>query len=196
MHEKNRSEKSTIPFITFLSNLNWKILSFPIFLKIMGTGFLVTILFGSVTLIQTRSGTLRILSQILEQKALGTTEMLADSIEESASNGDTPSILNHLDQAREIYPEIFYALVRDPDGRVMASTFRKGIPSDILDASASGCPPDCGIRIYKNSEGTIYEASAAISAGDIGTVQVGFTDDNVSQRRIIRRSILKLASTR
>ena len=112
-------------FRRMLSAIVWRVLSTPIFPKIMGIGFLTAILFGGVTLLQMRAGTSRILYQVLEQKILTTTETLADMIDTPASTGDTISILQQLDQARRIYPEIRYVIVRDSSGQVLTSTFKE-----------------------------------------------------------------------
>lgn len=167
-------------FRKLLSIFAWRILSIPIFLKIMGIGFLVAIVFGSVTLIQTRAGTLRILSDLLEEKVLTTTRTLVYMIEKPASTGDTLSVQQHLDRVGEIYQEIRYIIVRYPDGRVMASTFKTGIPRDILNAAAPSYPPEREIRKYENMEGNVYEVRAPILAGKAGSITVGFLDDIVS----------------
>lgn len=166
-----------------VSNLVWHLLSFPIFLKIMGIGFLTAILFGSVTLVQTRIGTSRILSQLLEQRVLTTTEALADAIAEPARKGDLSSVRQHLEQVRKIFPEMRYAVVLYPDGRVMASTFEGAVPKDILDNAGASCPPDCGTRILNLSKNTIYEAREPVSGGSIGSIRAGFISDSFSQER-------------
>jgi len=164
-----------------LSGFVWRVLSIPIFPKIMGIGFLTAILFGGVTLLQMRAGTSRLLYESLERKILTITDSLADTIERPASIGDAYSILKHLDQAREIFPEIRYVIVRYTDGRIMTSTFRNGIPSDLLNISLPRCPPECGIQSYGSPEGIIHEARSPILDGKAGTIQVGFIDRMVSR---------------
>ena len=168
-------------FGRILSRISWRVLSFPIFPKIMGIGFLVAILFGSVTLLQTRSGTSLILYQLLEQKILSTSDTIADTIGRSASTGDVLSILRHIDHIRETIPEIRYIIVRHPDGRVMTSTFKEAIPKDLLNIPAPKCPPDCGIQSFDSHEGTIYEVRTPILEGNAGTIQIGYIDDMVSE---------------
>jgi signal transduction histidine kinase len=180
MHDGNSSENQTRKSGRILSGLTWRIFSIPIFLKIMGIGFLVAILFGTVTLFQTRIGTARILSQIMEQKVLTATETLADAIAQPAGNNDASSVLQHLEQSRAIYPEMLYAIVRSPDGRVMTSTNKENVPPDLLNIPPPPCPPECGIRRFEEPKGTIYEAHVPIPEGGIGTIQVGFMDNIAS----------------
>ncbi len=147
----------------------------------MGIGILVAIPFGGVTLLQTRAGTSRILYQLLEQKIVSTAKTLADTVERPASTGDALSVQQHLDQARKIFPEIRYIIIWHPDGQVMASTFEKGVPSDLLHMSYPACPPDCGIQSFGSREGTIFDIRSPILKGNAGTIQVGFIDRMVSQ---------------
>jgi Fe2+ transport system protein B len=112
MVDSNKNEEHTSGFRKLRSRLVWHILSYPIFLKIMGIGLLTAILFGSVTLLQTRVGTSRILSQLQQQKVLSTTKLLVNTIEKSVSDGDTASILQLFEQIRVIYPEIHYYLLQ------------------------------------------------------------------------------------
>jgi len=181
MGDSNKNEEHTSGFRKLRSRLVWHILSFPIFLKIMGIGLLTAVLFGSVTLLQTRVGTSRILSQLQQQKVLSTTKLLVNTIEKSLSDGDIASIMQSLEQIRVIYPEIRYIIVRYPDGRVMASTPEGGITQDILNIPDTPCPPDCETRIFNNNDSTIYEARAPVLAGSAGTLQIGFIDDIVSR---------------
>jgi signal transduction histidine kinase len=166
----------------FLSRLLWRILSFPIFLKIMGIGFLTAILFGSVTLIQTRIGTSRILSQLLEQQAMETAEILANSIGESEADFDASRISQNLEWAREIYPDMLYAVVTLGDGTAVSSTSSEGIPSEIISSAGPACPPDCGTRIVQSGEDKVYEARVPVLGGAAGSIRVGFLDRSVSQR--------------
>ena len=147
----------------------------------MGIGLLVAILFGGVTIYQMRAGTSRILHQLQERRILATTEILADSIEKPARAGDVDSIKEHMEQASKINPEIRYIIVRYPDGRIMASTIKDGVPSDLLNMTVSPCPPDCGIQNYQNREGTIFEVRSPILGGKVGMIQAGFIDTMVSQ---------------
>ncbi len=168
-------------FRKIISSFVGRVLSTPIFLKIMGIGILVAIVFGGITLLQTRAGTSRILFQLLEQKTLSTAEILADLVEKPASTGDVSSVLQLLDQARKIYPEIRYIIVWHPDGQILASTFENGVPSDLLDTSFPTCPPECGIQSFGSREGTIFDVRSPILSGKVGTIQIGFIDKMVTQ---------------
>jgi signal transduction histidine kinase len=168
-------------FRSVLTRLTWRVLSIPIFPKIIGIGVLVAVLFGGVTLFQTRAGTSHILYQLLEKKIIATTNTLADMIALPAASGDAVLLSSNLDQARKIYPEISYVIVHDSDGQVVASTFKEEIPSHLLKEISPPCPPECGVQSFEGEEGNLYEARSPILDGKAGTVQVGFVDKMVSE---------------
>ena len=115
-----------------ISAFSWRILSIPIFLKILGIGFLTAVLFSAITLLQTRASTSQIFYQLLEQRTLSMGRSLADTIERPASTGDFFSVMEHLQQAQKTFPEIRYIIVRNQEGKVVASTFGQKVPADLV----------------------------------------------------------------
>ena len=163
-----------------IPSISWRILSIPIFLKILGIGFLTGILFGAVTLLQTRASTSQILYQLLEQRALSMGRALADTIERSASTGDFFAVTQHLREARKTFPEIRYIIVRNQSGRVVASTFERNIPADLLKLARDPCPPNCSARTLGSAEGLIIDVHSPVVGGYAGTIQLGVLDRMVS----------------
>jgi signal transduction histidine kinase len=167
-------------FRTLASALKWRILSFPIFLKILGIGFLTAMLFGAVTLLQTRSSTSQILYQLLEQRTLSMGRSLADTIERPASTGDHYTIRRHLQEAQKTFPEIRYIIVRNRDGRIVATTFENSVPPDLMRISSPLCPPQCTAQTIGSDEGIILDARFPIVEGYAGSLQLGVLDRMVS----------------
>jgi signal transduction histidine kinase len=163
-----------------MSAFSWRVLSIPIFFKIMGIGALTAVLFGAVTLIQTRASSSHILYQLLEQRTLSMGRSLADTIEMAASVGDYFSVRQRLQQARMTFPEIRYAILRNSDGKIVASTFEKNIPADLLKITPRHCPPDCSAEILGSPEGIIIDAHFPVAGGYAGTIQIGVLDHMVS----------------
>ena len=157
------------------------VLSIPIFLKIMGIGVLVAVFFGGVLLYQTHRSTSRILSHLLEQNILTTTDILGNAVEQSLISGDIPSVVRHLDYARQTYPDIQYIVVWGPDKHIIASTSKTGDPAGLIPESLPPCPPDCGIHRFEDSEDTIFVARSPILGGDGGVIQVGFIDRSIAR---------------
>ncbi len=168
-------------FRRLLSSFSWRVLSFPIFLKILGIGFLTAILFGAVTLFQTQTSMSQILYQLLEQRTVSMGRSLADTIQSTASTGNYYAVTRHLEEAQRTFPEIRYIIVRDQDGKVVASTFKRGIPRDLLTMPQPPCPPDCSAQTLGSPEGLIIDARFPVAEGYAGTIQLGVLDQIVSQ---------------
>jgi signal transduction histidine kinase len=167
-------------FRRLISAFSWRVLSIPIFLKILGIGFLTAVIFGAVTLVQTRASTSHILYQLLEQRTLSMGRSLADTIERPASIGDSFAVKQHLEEAQKTFPEIRYIIVRDRGGRIIASTFDNGIPQDLLKLSYPPCPPDCSAQTLGSPEGLIIDVHFPVLKGYAGTIELGALDRMVS----------------
>jgi signal transduction histidine kinase len=166
-------------FRAFVSSIKWRILSFPIFLKIVGIGIITAILFGAVTLLQTRATTSQILYQLLEQKTIAIGRSLADAIERPASTEDYYSIWRHLKEAQKSFPEIRYVIARNHDDKIVASTFENGVPPDLAKLSSPLCPPQCTAKAVGSDEGIILDIRLPIAGGYVGSVQLGVLDSIV-----------------
>jgi signal transduction histidine kinase len=167
-------------FRRLIAAFSWRALSTPIFLKIVGIGFMTAIMFGAVTLLQGRTSTAQILYQLLEHRTLSMGRSLADTIARPASTGDFFSVAEHLNLAKKTFPEIRYVIVRDQDNRVVASTFVRSVPPDLLKIPVRVCPPDCSARTLGSSEGLILDVHFPVVGGYAGTIQIGVLDHMVS----------------
>jgi signal transduction histidine kinase len=176
-----------------IATLKWSILSTPIFIKVLGIGMLTAAIFGAVTLLQTRSSTTKILYRLLEQRAVSMSRSLADTIERPVSTGDYFSVMSHLQAAQKTFPEIRYIIVRDSDKKIVASTFKNGIPPDLLRlASVSPpCPPQCSAQTLGSSEGLIIDINSPVSGGYAGTIELGVLDQIVTRElETLSRTVL------
>jgi signal transduction histidine kinase len=182
-----------------LAAFSWRILSIPIFLKVLGIGFLTALLFGSVTLLQTRASASQILYQLLEQRTIAMGRSLADAVQDPASTGNFFAIRQHLQEAKKTYPEIRYIIVRNREGKIVASTFEKGVPDDLIKMPLPSCPPDCPMQTFGSSEGLIIDAYSPIAGGYAGAIQLGVLDrmishEFVSLRRVVLWALLLCAA--
>jgi signal transduction histidine kinase len=176
-------------FRRLASAFSRRILSTPIFFKIMGMGAFTAILFGAVTLLQTRAGSSQSLYRLLEQHTISMGRSIADTIQRPASTGDFFAVHQQLHEAQKTFPEIRYALLRSPDGKIVASTFKTGIPADLMKMPTPSCPPDCGTEYLGSSEGIIINANFPVVGGYAGTLQIGVLDD------MVRGELAKMTET-
>jgi signal transduction histidine kinase len=178
-------------FKKIASSFAERVLSIPIFLKVMGIGVLVAVFFGGVLLLHTHKSTSRILHHLLEQNTLTTTDILGKAVEQPLISGDIPSVLRHLDYARQTYPDIQYIVVWGPDRQVIASTPETGIPSGLIPQPLPPCPPECGVQSFEGPEDTILDVRSPIQSGDAGVIELGYIDRSIARElAMFRRTIL------
>jgi signal transduction histidine kinase len=173
-----------------ISALSWRVLSTPFFLKILGIGFLTAIIFGAVTLIQSRDSTSHILYRLLEKRTLSMGRSLADTIQRPASTGDYFAIVQHLQEAQKAFPEIRYIIVRNQEGKIVASSFERRVPEDLAQMTLPACPPDCPVQMLGSTEGLIIDAYFPIVGGHAGTIQLGVLDKIVSRELSVLTSVV------
>jgi signal transduction histidine kinase len=105
---------------------------------------------------------------------------LADTIERPASTGDFFSVREHLQEAQKTFPEIRYIIVRNQEGKVIASTFGQNVPADLVKLPSNRCPPDCSTQTLGSEEGLILDVRFPVAGGYAGTIQLGVLDRMVS----------------
>ncbi|GMR24518.1 MAG: histidine kinase [Acidobacteriota bacterium] len=179
-----------------VSFMTWKVLSVPIFFKIMGIGALVALLFGSVMLVQTRRTLAESLTRMLEQNAIFTGRTIAANLEEHMVPDDTSGLDERLSRLLESYPELRYIVVRDREGKTVGHSFADTIPSE-LQPLEHHLTIDA-VRIIQTKTETIVETRAPILEGKAGSVQLGVSHrvvaDELDALTAILRALLLSAS--
>lgn len=165
-----------------LSRFVMRVLSVSIFIKIMGIGALVAVVFGGIIFFQSRYTLSRNLYQLLAQMTLSRVDALASSIERPMTTGDLVSIDQILTKTMARFPDARYIIVRNSKGEILAHTFQESIPVDLLDPPLFKMYPVKKLRILDASpEGKIFEAARPIVKGHAGMVQLGVSDQMVSK---------------
>ncbi|MCX5759387.1 MAG: HAMP domain-containing protein [Candidatus Hydrogenedentes bacterium] len=189
-------------------------LSVPIFLKVLGIGFLVTLLFGAVAFHQISVGMFRTHYQVHGETALSITTALAGRIAPLLAGGRISDIDKDLAETMSAFPDVRYVIVQAPDRRIISHgfAFPKEVPSDLLANNKNLCmgchddpksvdvttglmniPPsklklgEGHIRAYQRREGLVLEAWAPVADGQHGTVRLGVGD------RIIAKEIASIS---
>ncbi len=158
--------------------MTWKVLSVPIFFKIMGIGALVALLFGGVMLIQTRRTLTESLTRMLEQNAIFTGRAIAANLEEPMVVGDTSRLDQRLSRLLASYPELRYIVVRDREGKAVGHTFADTIPSDLQPVKHH--PTIDVVRRIRIEAAHVIDAQVPILEGEAGSVQLGVSHRVVS----------------
>ena len=139
------------------SRLLWRVLSIPLFFKIMGIGVVVAFVFGSITLLQISGSVSQALYGLQESRSWSLSRALAAGIERPMTTGDLLSVKEEIHQARRLFPDIRYVIVRNARGQVVSHTFQRSVPNDLLETN--GVRP--GFRVLSSREGLLFDASSA-----------------------------------
>ena len=164
-------------------------LSVPIYLKIVGVGALVAILFGGITYVQTRRGMAQTLHENLARNAMSLSRFLATSLERPLLIGDLYSVNEELREIASAYPEIRYLIVRERSGELVAHTFENAVPEDLHSLPRERVSPDGELVVLGSDEGLVFDAMYPILGGTVGTLQLGLSD------RLVVGQLLALRAT-
>ncbi len=180
----------------------WKIFSVPIYIKILGIGLLVTLLFGVVTFYQLRVGVYRTYYQVYGETAASLATALASRIEGMVRESDISAIDHELELTMEAFSGVRYVVVQAPNGAILSHgfTFPQEAPPDLVPSREDLCaschaslqphelPVDLKevshglslsrgqLRTYRRDAGLILEITVPIGLGDLGHVRLGVGD--------------------
>lgn len=138
-------------------------------------------------------GTMNARSLVDEARRRGTAlvESLAARAVDSMLARDFLRLKNMVDEQNQV-EDVVYAFVQDQDGHVLAHTFQKGFPVDLLNLEqGKGTRP----RILLLADGSrrIYDLSAPIRVGDslLGTVRIGLSKARIN--RVVQHQVTIMA---
>jgi signal transduction histidine kinase len=175
-----------------VSNLLRRVRSLPIFLKILGIGGLVAIVFGGTVLIRVRSSMAATLHELVRDRALLMARSLADSIEPPLATDDLLTVEQKIRRVRESEPDIRYVVVRDPGGKVLVHTFESGVPPDLVRVVPVSLPPTGEVVVLETEDGPVYGAAFPLLRGHAGSLLLGLTDRLASHElSALTRSVLR-----
>jgi signal transduction histidine kinase len=162
-----------------LQRLTRRLLSVPIFWKVLGIGVLVAALFGTVTLWQTHTMTSRILQRDLGQHTLEVARSLSIELERPLLTDDILAIQWQLNRYLKMFPEVRYIVVRDSEGNVEGHTFHNGVPQSLREAYPVSVAPTGLLRIFSSPEGPLFDAVYPILGNQAGQVELALTNKSI-----------------
>ena len=189
-----------------MSRFLWRVLSVPIFVKILGVGLVVTVLFGSVAFYESRAGIYRAHYRIHGRKALSVATALAEQVQPYVLSGEIAAVDAELDRTMKMYPDTKYVVIQDTAGKILSHglTFPKEAPPDLLAQGGDLCaschatltfhdiatdllevPSNLDfsggrIREYMKNDRLMLEANVNIGREPIGTVRLGVGDNLIA----------------
>ncbi len=171
--------------------LAWRVISVPIFFKILGIGMVVAFFFGSITVGILRAKMVAVLYRALLDQAQNQAHVLAESLEQAMATGDVLSVKLAIDRLRSTATDVRYVIVWDDKGRIAAHSFPDSVPSDLRALAPPAGTAQTRTRVLGSPEGLIVDAVVPILRGIGGNVQLGIRDLGVVRElRSLTRSIL------
>jgi len=116
----------------------------------------------------------------LDQRAVELAMNLGDSAAARLLRGESLE-LHALIAKYSLAPGVAYTLIRDSKGAVVAHSLGSGLPPQLSEANSSSFSSDAQQRNVQLDGKTIYETSAPILQGRIGSASVGISADSVAE---------------
>ena len=144
----------------------------------------VVLIFGSIVLYRSRISMARTLYQELEDQTRTMATLMAASLERSMTIKDYYSAKLILDDAKQAYPNIEYAIIEDQSNRIVAHTFKGNVPADLVELYPPARMTDkkATVEVLGSSKGFIVEAAMPLTHGSLGRVRIGQTDRYIRER--------------
>ena len=194
-------------FCRALSRFRWWAVSVPIYVKILGIGLLITILFAGVAFYQIRSRVLQTHYQVHGETALSVALSLASRLQSMDIVHNKEPLDQELSQTASAFPDVRYIVVQDRDNRILSHGFRfpkeappdllsghgdlcsachpallpKELPSDLLEIPSRVTLPTGSVRAYNRPQGLVLEVTVPIGDGRAGSVRVGVGDTLIAR---------------
>jgi signal transduction histidine kinase len=172
-----------------------RVVSVSLFIKIVGMGVLVAIIFSSLMVYHTRRNMHYTLYEFLEEKALFNAILLATSIEQPMLIDDFFSVHQHLQMAMSFFPYLRYVIVEDHEGKIVAHTFSRSVPSSLLRIKELEALDRKTAQVLKSPEGNILEVRVLLLHGKAGRLRLGVLDKIVREQLAIITKLLLGALT-
>ena len=174
-----------------VSRLRGTVLSVPIFYKTLGIGLVVAGLFGAVTLVMARDSMTRVLHRLLADRTKGDARLLTAKLAKPLATGDLFTVQRELVRVKTERSDVRYVIVRDHEGRVIAHTFERAVPHDLINRVPADLPRMSELRILGTREGLLFEATEPIVEGHAGWMQLALRDQIVvDEVSTLLRSVL------
>ncbi len=189
------------------SRIVWRAMSVPIYIKILGIGFLVSLVFGATVFHQIKQGVFRTHCQVHAEMASSFASTLAARIAPMLAAGNRPALDAALHDMAGSFVEIRYIVVQDAAGQILSHgfTFPREAPTDLVASPRNLCgschpameaheiaadmwevlpqllTPASNVRAFTRNAGLILEATVPVPQGDGASVRVGVGGSTINR---------------
>lgn len=151
-------------------------LSVPVRIKIMGIVLGVIFLLGVVATLQVRATTKAALHEELRRRGVSVARDVARLVTEPILTDNLFAIHELARDALENDHDVRYVFIVDSFQDVLAHTFGRGFPSELLGANSVGPGQRFSVEVLETEEGVIHDVAIPIMEGRLGAVRVGMTE--------------------
>lgn len=155
------------------------LLSVPVYLKILGIGALVSVLFGTLVGYKIHETATLALYGALKTNAGSAAGLLAQSVARPLIVDDLSSVREIIGKAARNSPDVHYIVVEGPRGRPVAHTFPGPVPGWFTGLARPADRTRPSVETCSLASGMVVEATAPILDGSAGTLRVGLSDRRV-----------------
>lgn len=163
-----------------LKAILWRLLSVPIYLKILGIGVLVASVFAVVMICFARPMIARTLYGNHEDRTTASTVALAAMLERPVAIEDLFMVRQHLANTMLAFPDVRYGVVYDRDGRPIAHTFDGELPHELRHAPVRATASN--LLVLDDGAARIFDVTEPIQGGQVGSLRVGTSDEAVTRQ--------------
>lgn len=162
-----------------------------VFVKILGVGAAVALIFGVVAGYEVHRAATRSLYDSLRINARSTATLMATALTRHLVVDDLAAVRRIIRDAVREEEDVRYILVEDPHGRTIASTPLAPTRTDPVDHGTQGSR--LSVLAWADGERVITDARAPILGGRAGAIRIGMTDERLARALLNLRIRLLLA---
>jgi signal transduction histidine kinase len=151
-------------------------LSVPVRMKIMGIVLGVILLLGVLATFQVRGTTKTALREELRRRGVSVARDVAGRATEPMLTDNLFAIHELAREALENDQDVRYVFVVDSFQDVLAHTFGRGFPSELLGVNSVGPGRRFDVEVLETEEGLIHDVAVPILEGRLGAVRVGMSE--------------------
>ena len=144
--------------------------------KILGIVLGFIVLLGAGVTIQSRYALTATMTAQLEDQSISVSRDLAARSTDPILLNDLLGLHDLLDETLANNPNVRYAFIVDPQGRVIAQTFEGGFPLGLLPLNSANPNEHHHTVLIQTGEGLVWDTAVPILDGKIGTARIGLSD--------------------
>ena len=153
-----------------------------VFTKIMGIVLGLIMLLGGTVTVLVRSTMSDALSHELESRGVAIARDLAAQSTDLVLTDNVFTLHQLLLSTVENNPDLLYAFVLRPDGRVAGHSFAKGVPPDLLAANSLPFGQEVSLQVLNSKVGLIHDVAVPVLEGRAGIARIGLWEQRLRKQ--------------